>query len=127
MVVDMNASSDGNNPYGRRRACEIIGRSTRPSLDPETATPDAAFVSSSLESARAGDHDAFRALVEPHRRELRAHCYRMSGSLHDADDLLQESLLRAWRGIDGFEGRASLRTWLYKVTTHACLDKLGAR
>jgi RNA polymerase sigma-70 factor (ECF subfamily) len=73
------------------------------------------------------DHGEFGKLVEPYRRELRAHCYRMSGSLHDADDLLQESLLRAWRGIDGFEGRASLRTWLYKVTTHACLDKLGGR
>jgi RNA polymerase sigma-70 factor (ECF subfamily) len=73
------------------------------------------------------EHGEFGKLVEPYRRELRAHCYRMSGSLHDADDLLQESLLRAWRGIDGFEGRASLRTWLYKVTTHACLDKLGAR
>jgi RNA polymerase sigma-70 factor, ECF subfamily len=75
----------------------------------------------------AMDHGEFAKLVEPYRRELRAHCYRMSGSLHDADDLLQESLLRAWRGIAGFEGRASLRTWLYKVTTHACLDKLGAR
>src|SRR5512140_3371576 len=69
----------------------------------------------------------FGRMVEPYRRELRAHCYRMAGSLHDADDLLQESLLRAWRGISGFEGRASLRTWLYKITTHACLDKLAAR
>jgi len=73
------------------------------------------------------DQGEFARLIEPFRRELRAHCYRMAGSLHDADDLLQESLLRAWRGIDGFEGRASLRTWLYKVTTHACLDALAAR
>jgi RNA polymerase sigma-70 factor (ECF subfamily) len=69
----------------------------------------------------------FAKMVEPYRRELRAHCYRMAGSLHDADDLLQESLLRAWRGLAGFEGRASLRTWLYKVATHACLDKLASR
>jgi RNA polymerase sigma-70 factor (ECF subfamily) len=75
----------------------------------------------------AVEQDAFAKLVEPFRRELRAHCYRMAGSIHDADDLLQESLLRAWRGMPGFEGRASLRTWLYKVATHACLDKLAAR
>jgi RNA polymerase sigma-70 factor, ECF subfamily len=80
-----------------------------------------------LSAARGGNEAAFARLVEPHRRELRAHCYRMSGSLHDADDLLQEALVRAWRGLTGFEGRSSLRTWLYKVTTHACLDKLDRR
>jgi RNA polymerase sigma-70 factor (ECF subfamily) len=77
-----------------------------------------------LDSARSGDQGAFARLVAPYRRELRAHCYRMSGSLHDADDLLQESLLRAWRGLATFAGRSSLRTWLYRVTTHACLDTL---
>jgi RNA polymerase sigma-70 factor (ECF subfamily) len=77
-----------------------------------------------LDAARAGDHAAFARLIEPFRRELRAHCYRMSGTLHDADDLLQETLVRAWRGLAGFQGRSSLRTWLYKVATHACLDKL---
>jgi len=66
-------------------------------------------------------------LVEPHRRELRAHCYRMSGSLHDADDLLQEGMIRAWKGLRGYEGRASLRTWLYKVATSACLDALDKK
>jgi RNA polymerase sigma-70 factor (ECF subfamily) len=81
-------------------------------------------VPTDLEAARAGDHAAFARLIEPYRRELRAHCYRMAGTIHDADDLLQESLVRAWRGLASFEGRASLRTWLYKVTTHACLDKL---
>ena len=80
-----------------------------------------------LDAARGGDESAFARLVAPFRRELRAHCYRMAGSIHDADDLLQESLLRAWRGLAGFEGRASLRTWLYKVTTHACLDQLERR
>ena len=80
-----------------------------------------------LATARAGDHQAFARVIEPFRRELRAHCYRMAGSLHDADDLLQESLLRAWRGLPGFEGRASLRTWLYRVTTTTCLDQLDKR
>lgn len=80
-----------------------------------------------LASAKGGDQDAFARLVSPYRRELRAHCYRMSGSLHDADDLLQESLLRAWKGLRTFEGRASVRTWLYRVTTNACLDALDQR
>jgi RNA polymerase sigma-70 factor (ECF subfamily) len=72
--------------------------------------------------ARAGDGDAFRALVEPHRRELHIHCYRMLGSVHEADDALQETLLAAWRGLAGFEGRASLRTWLYRIATNRCLN-----
>ncbi|MGD9695043.1 MAG: sigma-70 family RNA polymerase sigma factor [Thermoleophilia bacterium] len=72
--------------------------------------------------ARGGDGEAFRALVEPHRRELHVHCYRMLGSLHDADDALQETLLAAWRGLAGFEGRASLRTWLYGIATNRCLN-----
>ncbi len=78
-------------------------------------------------AARTGDERAFRTLVAPYQRELRAHCYRMSGSIHDADDLLQDSLLRAWRGLAGFEGRSSMRTWLYKVATSACLDALDRR
>jgi RNA polymerase sigma-70 factor (ECF subfamily) len=80
-----------------------------------------------LRAARAGDEGAFRRLVDPHRRELTAHCYRMSGSLHDAEDLLQESLLRAWKGLAAFEGRSSVRTWLYKVATSACLDAVDRR
>jgi len=79
---------------------------------------------SDLLAAQAGDEDAFRRLVAPFRRELAAHCYRMAGGLHDAEDLLQESLLRAWRALPGFGERASLRTWLYRVTTSACLDAL---
>lgn len=85
------------------------------------------MLSDELEAAQRGDDGAFARLVAPYRRELRAHCYRMSGSLHDADDLLQDSLLRAWKGLPGFEQRADLRTWLYKVTTHACLDALDKR
>jgi RNA polymerase sigma-70 factor, ECF subfamily len=80
-----------------------------------------------LDAARGGDERAFRELIAPHQRELRAFCYRMSGSLADADDLLQESLLRAWRGLKTFEGRSSLRTWLYRVTWSACVHGLEAR
>jgi RNA polymerase sigma-70 factor (ECF subfamily) len=77
--------------------------------------------------ARAGDDAAFTRLVEPLRRELHAHCYRMLGSAHDADDALQEALLRAWRGLESFEGRSSLRSWLYSVTSHVCLDSIRRR
>ena len=66
-----------------------------------------------ISRARAGDGDAFRELTEPYRRELQVHCYRMLGSFADAEDALQDTLLAAWQGLDGFEGRASLRTWLY--------------
>jgi len=77
-----------------------------------------------LDAARAGDDAAFRGLVEPYRRELLAHMYRMTGSLHDAEDLLQDSLLKAWNGLDRFEGRSSLRTWLHRIATRTCLDAL---
>ena len=82
-----------------------------------------------LERARAGDESAFRALTEPHRRELQVHCYRILGSVQDAEDLVQETLLAAWRGLGGFEGRASLRSWLYRIATNRCLNALrdGAR
>ncbi|MFJ6673104.1 sigma-70 family RNA polymerase sigma factor [Actinosynnema sp. NPDC091369] len=80
-----------------------------------------------LARAREGDGEAFSRLVEPLRRELHAHCYRMLGSTHDADDALQDALLRAWRGLGGFAGRGSLRSWLYAVATRTCLDAVASR
>jgi RNA polymerase sigma-70 factor (TIGR02960 family) len=77
-----------------------------------------------LERARAGDEEAFRALTDPHRRELQLHCYRILGSVQDAEDLVQETMLAAWRGLAGFEGRSSLRSWLYRIATNRCLNAL---
>jgi RNA polymerase sigma-70 factor (TIGR02960 family) len=75
-----------------------------------------------ISRARAGDGMAFGELTEPYRRELQVHCYRMLGSVEDAEDALQDTLLAAWRGLEAFEGRASLRTWLYQIATRRCLD-----
>lgn len=80
-----------------------------------------------LELAAAGDEDAFAELVDGHRADLRAHCYRMLGSLHDAEDVVQEALLHAWRGLAGFEGRSSVRSWLYAIATNAALDAARRR
>lgn len=80
-----------------------------------------------LDAARNGDDDAFRSLVDSHRAELLAHCYRMLASLHDAEDALQDTLLRAWRSLSRFDMRRSLRPWLYKIATNACLDVIAKR
>jgi RNA polymerase sigma-70 factor (TIGR02960 family) len=77
-----------------------------------------------LDRARAGDPQAFRDLAEPHRDELRLHCYRMLGSLADAEDLVQETMAAAWKGMGAFEGRASVRTWLYRIATNRCLNAM---
>jgi RNA polymerase sigma-70 factor, ECF subfamily len=80
-----------------------------------------------IDAAREGDETAFRHLIESHRQELHAHCYRMLGSLHDAEDALQDALLRAWRGLPRFEGRSSPGSWLYRIATNACLDAIARR
>jgi RNA polymerase sigma-70 factor (ECF subfamily) len=80
-----------------------------------------------LDAASGGDEDAFRRVVDPHRTELHVHCYRMLGSLHDADDALQETLLRAWRALPRFVGPRLFRPWLYRIATNVCLDALARR
>ncbi|HEY1776647.1 MAG TPA: sigma-70 family RNA polymerase sigma factor [Solirubrobacteraceae bacterium] len=80
-----------------------------------------------LARAQAGSEEAFRELTDPYRRELQLHCYRIVGSVQDAEDLLQETLLAAWRGLEGFEQRASVRTWLYRIATNRCLNALRDR
>jgi len=85
---------------------------------------DVAMTTDLIARAQAGDNDAFRELTEPHRRELQMHCYRMLGSLQDAEDALQDTLLAAWRGLEGFERRASIRTWLYRIATNRCVNAL---
>src|SRR5262245_54463262 len=77
-----------------------------------------------IDRARAGDAAAFRQLTDPRRRELQLHCYRMPGSRQDAEDALQDTLLAAWLGLAGFEGRASIRTWLFRIATNRCLNSL---
>jgi RNA polymerase sigma-70 factor, ECF subfamily len=84
-------------------------------------------VAAHLAAARAGDQHEFSGLTEPYRHELELHCYRILGSLQDAEDIVQETLLRAWRRLDTYEGRASLRAWLYKIATNACFDALSKR
>jgi RNA polymerase sigma-70 factor (TIGR02960 family) len=89
--------------------------------------PGDALGEGTLSRARAGNEEAFRELTEPHRRELQLHCYRILGSMQDAEDMVQETLLAAWRSLEAFEGRSSVRTWLYRIATNRCLNALRAR
>jgi RNA polymerase sigma-70 factor, ECF subfamily len=90
---------------------------------PTASVPDQRL----LRAAAGGDEQAFGRLIDPYRGELHAHCYRMLGSVHDAEDALQDVLLRAWRGLPRFEGRSSLRSWLYTIATNACLNLIAKR
>jgi RNA polymerase sigma-70 factor, ECF subfamily len=90
-------------------------------IRPDTTQTEAAAV---LAAVRAGDASAFAALAERYRRQLHLHCYRMLGSFEDDEDLVQETLLRAWRGRGRFQGRSLFRTWLYRIATNACLNAL---
>jgi RNA polymerase sigma-70 factor, ECF subfamily len=88
---------------------------------------DVRAIGSAVARLSGGEEDAFRSLIEPHRPALHAHCYRMLGSMHDAEDALQETLLRAWRALPKFRGRSSLRSWLHRIATNVCLDAIARR
>jgi RNA polymerase sigma-70 factor (TIGR02960 family) len=98
------------------------GRSAAGLLVRAAGCHDPAVTADLLELARAGDEQAFRQLLEPYQRELHVHCYRMLGSFTDTEDAMQEALLAAWQGLGGFEGRSSVRTWLYRIVTTRCLN-----
>src|SRR5918998_975490 len=109
-------------PLGPERRAELIAVYSHSRMG-IAATHDDAL----LAAARAGDDDAYGRLVSAHRGELHAHCYRMLGSVQDAEDAFQEAMIRAWRALPKFERRSSLRSWLYRIATNTCLDSIGKR
>jgi RNA polymerase sigma-70 factor (TIGR02960 family) len=124
-VADVDTPPPGNWALTNRPVHTSIGVDTGWKCDKlrkQGGTTVSVATGDLISRARAGDGDAFRELTDPHRRELQLHCYRMLGSFQDAEDALQDTLLTAWQGLEGFEGRASLRTWLYRIATNRCLN-----
>jgi RNA polymerase sigma-70 factor (ECF subfamily) len=111
----------------RARVTDEVGRSYPLEMVRAKMEPAESDIRCLLARAQAGDERAFRELVEPYRRALQVHCYRMLGSPQDAEDIVQETLLRAWRALERFEPRAPVRTWLYRIATNACLDEIESR
>jgi RNA polymerase sigma factor (sigma-70 family) len=121
--VFVQASAERKN---ERRISGAVDVSSRDGRETTALWEDGNVTEQTLARARAGDEDAFRELTDPYQRELQVHIYRIVGSTQDAEDLLQETLLAAWRGLDHFEGRASVRTWLHRIATNRSLGALRA-
>jgi len=131
MISFMTAEQKANlsSSSCRHRCGPKRNADTRDAISAEFTCHADTVEQATLERARAGDEQAFQNLTDPYRRELLAHCYRMLGSLTEAEDMLQETWLAAWRGLAGFEGRSSIRSWLYRIATNTCLNavRAGAR
>jgi RNA polymerase sigma-70 factor (ECF subfamily) len=125
--LDTGGGENGTAGPFRDKPVSLLLMSAQEQADGRELVRRDALAEATLARARAGDEKAFRLLTEAHRRELQLHCYRILGSMQDAEDMVQETLLAAWRSLDAFEGRASVRSWLYRIATNRCLNALRAR